>query len=78
MNAIAKFLSDQRGEIADRIIGLVIAVSVVAGVIGVAITSITGTDTSGWDASAVTLWGILSLVVVASVVMMIYRSTKGE
>lgn len=66
-----------RGLTVGGIVGLVIAVFVLAAILPDAITEIEGTNTTGWDASAVALWGIIGIVIVAGVVVGIWKVMGG-
>ena len=52
-----------------NVMTVLIFVVIAAAVIPVAITQITGADTSGWPSAAVTLWDLLPTFIVIGVVL---------
>lgn len=58
------------------LIGMVILLFVAAALLPDAITEIEDANTTGWDASAIALWGIVSIVVVAAFIVGIWNFTR--
>jgi len=64
-----KFVEDIKAELTiGKIIMLVLGVYVIAALIPGAITTLSNTSTTGWDASTIALWGIIPLIVIISIV----------
>lgn len=57
------------------LIALFIALAFVVGLLPSMVTSVIGTNTSGWGATEIAIYSILSIVIVAAPVLMIYRAT---
>ena len=58
----------------EGVIALTIFIIVVASVL---IPQIVTTNTSAWDAGSVALWGSLTVIVIAGVMLVVYRTTSG-
>jgi len=56
---------------AKYVVGLVIGVYLLAALIPSAISAINGTNTSGWTASQLAIWGVLSIIILAVIIMKI-------
>jgi hypothetical protein len=66
---VYKFKNDGALMSTGAIISLVIGVVIMAALLPTAMTSINGANTSGWDATQISIWGILGLIILATVVM---------
>ena len=53
------------------IIGLVIGVVILAALLPTAINAINDANTSGWDATQASIWGVLGIIIIAVVIMKI-------
>lgn len=58
------------------LIGMVILIFVAAALLPDAITEIEDANTTGWDSSAVALWGIIGIVIVAAFIVGIWNFTR--
>lgn len=58
------------------LIGMVILIFVAAALLPSAITEIEDANTTGWDPSAVALWGIVGIVIVAAFVVGIWGAMR--
>ena len=56
----------------NEIIGIAIAILVMAAILPTALTSFFDANTTGWDSATVLLWGIVPLIVIAVIVMKWY------
>lgn len=63
------------GGIAKILIGLLIAAVFIAALLPGVITSINGTNTTGWTASQIALFGVVGIVIVAAVVYAIVKKS---
>ena len=70
MNALKK----KGMSMIEGVIALTIFVIVVAAVL---IPQIVGTNTSTWDSGSATLWPTLTIIIVAGVMLVVYRTTSG-
>lgn len=56
---------------AKFVVGLVIGIYLLAALIPSAITALNGTNTTGWTATQLAIWGVLSVIILAVVIMKI-------
>jgi len=56
---------------ARYVVGLVIGIYLLAALIPSAITALNSTNTSGWTATQLAIWGVLSVIILAVVIMKI-------
>jgi len=57
-------------QIITTFVGLAIAIILTANVV---MTTITGANTSGWDTGTLAIWGVLPIVVIASLLLMLFK-----
>lgn len=67
----------QKGVTVGGLVGGVIFIFMLAALMPDAISEIESANTTGWDDSAIALWGIISLVIVAGVVVGIWKHYSG-
>ena len=65
-------------DIGTWIVGVAVGVVILASVIGVAITQLENVDTSGWNPTVVTIFGVLSIIVIAGVILGVYKRVSGS
>lgn len=68
-------------KIIGTAVGLVLFVYVIAATVPAALTTITSVNSTGysnWGSSILSLWGILGIFIVISIVLMIYSTVKKE
>lgn len=70
-------MASMRGVSIASLIGLVIFLFVLAAIGPDAISEVENANTTGWDASAIALWGILGTVIVAGFVVAVWKGTSG-
>lgn len=59
---------------ANQLIEMLIAVYFLGALLPSIITGLLGVNTSGWDASTIALWSVVTLIVIAGVVLGIKKS----
>lgn len=66
-----------KGLTVGGIVGMVIAIFVAAAILPDAVSEIETANTTGWDESAVALWGIIGIVIVAGIVVGFWKMSGG-
>ena len=79
MSKANQFTKCEAGNLSSGgVLAMVVTILVVAAAIPIAVTAINDSNTTGWSAGQVALWGILGLVIIALVVIAFTRGlTKG-
>jgi len=69
--AKAKTMQEQAAVEARYVVGLVIGIYLLAALIPSAISALNNTNTTGWTATQLAIWGVLSVIILAVVIMKI-------
>jgi len=72
LNTFKKAWKDTRGaSVIDKIIGIVISAVIIAALIPTAMTALLETNTTGWGASSIALWGVMPILIIVGCVVAI-------
>lgn len=67
----AKTMQERAAVEAKYLVGLVIGIYLLAALIPSAISALNATNTTGWNATQIAIWGVLSIIILAVIIMKI-------
>lgn len=70
-NKATKFLSDTRGQLSSKFIGLAVSILILAYTLPMAITALVNANTTGWATDLVAIWDALPVITVLGAFIMI-------
>ncbi len=73
LKARQKFVAEMGAVGADVLVGFLVIAILASVLIPVAITTISDTDTTGWGASEILIWGLLPLIIVVGLLFMFLK-----
>ena len=60
----------------NEIVTIVIAIFILAAMLPAAISALFGANTSGWSPTTILMWGLLPVIIIAVMVLKVYKGKK--